>query len=303
MSRRGLVAALVIAGALSGTPGPALGAPPVAAVGAAPRYSHAEHAKLRLPQQDCAGCHTLDAKLIPLPPLTGKDHAPCNASGCHRADFFSRTPKVCGACHDSYLPWAASPSDLSKRPKRGSEFGSDFSHKAHIGAKLQGAASPNATCRHCHADPDGPRGSARPDHAICATCHNAGIAPAMASCGGCHLLRTSPNALATSRASAAPGVSPWAVDEAFRHERHRKDPRPEGANAARETPCTVCHTAAPTSTSARGIRPPTMASCEACHDGTVAFKTTGFACGRCHGPASSRPSRAPAEAQRPALTP
>ena len=86
----------------------------------------------------------------------------------------------------------------------------------------------------------------------------------------------------------------WAVDAKFQHLTHRIDVSRTakvvdtstvgwGAvdkSTATKLDCTVCHATLDSG------KNPAMQACRTCHDGQHAFKDTGFACARCHGPGS-----------------
>jgi c(7)-type cytochrome triheme protein len=90
----------------------------------------------------------------------------------------------------------------------------------------------------------------------------------MTDCAGCH---------ARARTSKL-AASPWSVTATFEHTRHAVDPR-----SRKPTACTACHTQVAAARDMAQVAPPRMADCDGCHDGKSAFKTTGFACARCHG--------------------
>jgi c(7)-type cytochrome triheme protein len=93
----------------------------------------------------------------------------------------------------------------------------------------------------------------------------------MTDCGGCHKLGAK---LARSGSSG----SEWAVGELFGHEIHGRDPR----KPQTQTTCVDCHAGITKANNLGEIKTPTMRSCDGCHDGKYAFKTTGFQCYRCH---------------------
>jgi c(7)-type cytochrome triheme protein len=73
-------------------------------------------------------------------------------------------------------------------------------------------------------------------------------------------------------------ASPWNVAATFEHAKHAIDPR-----SHRPTACTACHTQIAAAKDMSSVALPRMADCDGCHDGKLAFKTTGFGCVRCHG--------------------
>jgi hypothetical protein len=265
----GVVAALAAIRALSGQPAPAPSTPPAAP----PRYSHAQHAKLEVDHRDCGACHSLGPGFAVEPPIRGKDHRPCSDARCHAAQFFSRAPTICGVCHDAAEPWVAQPAVV--RDREPSEFGGSISHRSHATAEL-GAGGVDGACVECHGDPYA--GTPAPTgHDTCAPCHGRTAAPAMASCGGCHTLG------GPRGGGGAQPDSGWSVAARFSHRDHGRDPRSKGRTA-----CVECHATVAKAERADPIPHPAMASCDGCHDGQHAFKTTGFDCHRCHGGAEAK---------------
>ncbi len=232
------------------------------------RYSHEVHTKRGVDQGVCENCHVLDEKYTVLAPTLGKDHMPCADSECHASEFFSKEPMICVVCHTDARPWIKQKAELKQR--RRSDFGGDLSHKTHAGARVGGRGA-NGACKKCHGNVFGGT-PARAGHDDCAPCHEKQSAPAMGECGGCHKL-------GARKARVKAKTSEWGVAALFAHNTHGKDPTANGA----ETKCTTCHQTIPTANKLAEIRNPTMRSCDACHDGEAAFKTTGFECYRCHG--------------------
>jgi c(7)-type cytochrome triheme protein len=64
----------------------------------------------------------------------------------------------------------------------------------------------------------------------------------------------------------------------FKHSDHDNDPR-----VNKPTPCLLCHDQVVQAQTLAQIGRPRMQQCDACHDGKISFKTTGFGCSRCHG--------------------
>jgi c(7)-type cytochrome triheme protein len=241
--------------------------PPPALPANPPVFSHQQHAQKNVDTRDCARCHLLDAKWNAAAPLKGKEHAPCADAGCHRPEFFSRTPSICAGCHSDFRAFA--PAKFQEREKP-SEFGRDFSHLAHV--KGLGDGGQNAFCQRCHAG----RFDQKPtplSHATCAPCHASDSAPKMADCGGCHNLGKPNGALAARDPSYV-----WYVRAKFQHTDHDNDPR-----SNKPTPCLLCHDQVVQAKTLATIGRPKMQQCDACHDGKTSFKTTGFGCSRCHG--------------------
>jgi hypothetical protein len=216
-------------------------------------FSHAAHAARHVAIDDCSACHTLAADGTLLAPLAGKDHQPCASSGCHQSEFAAKAPAMCGVCHDAVSPSQKAVSRAAPSSAK-AEWFTAIDHAAH----LKGGTT-NAACEQCHAD--------QASHAACAPCHGKGQAPAMTACAACHLGNAPARAL----------VSAWSVAATFKHETHTQDPRSHGTTA-----CTACHTTVAAATDLAAIRAPAMATCDGCHDGKLAFKSTGFGCVRCH---------------------
>jgi c(7)-type cytochrome triheme protein len=240
---------------------------PRAAKEPAVRYSHTDHEKHGVKQKDCSKCHQLDEEWTVQAPTRGRDHQPCNESGCHAKEYFSREPKICVVCHADSRPWVKQKAELKRR--KVSEFGGDLSHKTHATARVGGRGA-NGPCLACHGDPyrDEPTSGG---HADCAPCHGSREQPRMGDCGDCHRLGAR-----KARVKAKGG--PWRVAALFTHTTHGRDPR----RPQTQTECTTCHAGVTKATRLADIKNPTMRSCDTCHDGEAAFKTTGFECYRCH---------------------
>ena len=223
-------------------------------------FSHAGHG---VTVGACETCHVLADNGELLEPLAGKDHTPCANSGCHQADFASPSPKICGVCHQAIARWqniTARATDASAKV----EYFTGIDHAAHLKGAANGDA--NAACEQCH--PAQMTGTPpRHGHRECAPCHGKGQAPVMTACAACHV-KTAP-----TRAPA----SEWSVAATFQHAQHAQDPRTHGATA-----CVACHASVATATTLARVKAPEMPRCDACHDGTHAFKSTGFACAKCH---------------------
>lgn len=272
---------------------------PDLAIAAAARkpYRHQQHKREGLALEPCAACHALDASFQPLPPTRDKPHARCVT--CHAEDFYKPAPTTCGACHTDSAPWTAQKAALAggqkttgQKPTRDrSEFSWDrsagFSHSGHIGAYQGQGVKSDETCGRCHSqifkqgtpsdvNAGGALSGALPGalsdgHTACATCHGRAATPpkpTMAECNGCHRLGP----------ATVPAPGEWNVAAKFTHASHERDPRTQGQT----TPCITCHQSAASATSLAAVGRPTMRSCDACHNGKQAFKTTGFGCLRCH---------------------
>ena len=232
------------------------------------RFSHRAHVATRV-GIDCATCHTLDRGGAPVTALRG--HAPCSDAGCHDADFAAAAPTTCGVCHVRAEPWRDQHADPN--PADSSEFGVDFSHRAH----LSGSPAPlAASCARCHRP--APEGRFQPSagHAACAgaRCHaqKGGASPPLAECSRCHSLGL------IARHELAQRQRRWSVRPRFTHQPHATEPLAPDRPVA----CTDCHAAALQSTSLADMAKPAKQTCARCHDGRAAFKLTGHTCGRCH---------------------
>jgi c(7)-type cytochrome triheme protein len=224
------------------------------------RYSHSQHADLGVQHQNCGMCHRVDTSANVLPPLTGKDHKPCSEANCHASQFFAREAKICAVCHDAVEPWQKQPAVVRRR--RDSEYRRDVSHQTH-------AQDGNGSCKQCHGDPY--TGQAPPrGHATCAPCHGTTAKPTMAGCSACH-------GEVGKAAKSAAASSEWSVAGSFSHRNHGRDPR-----TSQETDCAQCHQNVRKSARLETMANPPMRSCDGCHNGMIAFKTTGFGCYRCH---------------------
>jgi len=234
-------------------------------------FFHGAHAGRSVKINDCATCHSVESDGRLTPPLANKDHMPCAASGCHQAEFASRTPKICGVCHDQVAPWQHVTSRA--REAATSEWYESIDHAAHLktlAREVAGQGS-NAACATCHGDKlaGGPRPGG---HDGCVGCHGKGQAPVMSQCGACHV----------QEAPQRRAPSAWSVRPAFEkidgHVKHAFDPRTK-----RQTSCTDCHAQVAKAKTLADVAPPAMNDCDgACHNGKIAFKTTGFGCARCH---------------------
>lgn len=247
-------------------------------------YRHEVHSNAGVTLR-CEGCHggSADGKIE----LPGKDqHKPCSNRGCHAADFRKRDSNLCISCHEHNEPWRANP--LKTTFDGPGEFFVAFSHQSHD----KRMRNDKSSCGSCHPNQAGnpPRAPEKGflvlAHKDCSTCHAEFAKPAMTDCGGCHKLES------TSKAPEGNSTDPrWRVAAKFRHETHRTDPRNNGVQD-----CRSCHGDVLTVAAGERIPRPSMQGCaEGCHDGTVAFKATGFNCSKCHGPnlPTGRPASSP----------
>ncbi len=288
---------------------------PIAATGLEPRpqrgpgYDHGAHL-VRGQTGPCTDCHAFLPRAQPddspalghdVGPFMGPpsaEHGQCASAECHRDDFASRTPAICGACHLGTEPWLR----LYYEPpvSLDPEFGVQFSHRAHQGLKLvpqrhTGAESTtiNASCTRCHGAQAGRREMAiRDSHGSCSgdNCHRVEAhvavrrgprassqpapptppAPNLNACDGCHVRGLLRDRIRTRTAL------PWSTRSRFRHEPHRTK------SASTELPCVSCHADVTRAEDLQAIAGPAKATCEPCHNGIEAFKITGHECVRCH---------------------
>ncbi len=231
------------------------------------RFGHKMHQGKGVKVDDCQTCHGIKGSTVE-PVTRGKDHQPCNNSGCHADEYMSREPKICVVCHDTNEPWVKQTARI--RDLDSSEFGGEISHKTHQGNKTrQGGIK----CASCHGDVYSASESKPDSHAVCGSCHQGGLHPLMSECGECHKLGYQ-DKLRKDR-------SAYTVRVRFEHSDHDRDPREKGRGSAPD--CKTCHTDVAQASTLAEIPSPTMESCDACHDGKLAFKTTGFGCVKCHG--------------------
>ncbi len=234
------------------------------------RFGHAFHKGKGVAIDACYTCHGIRGSTIE-PVTRGKNHQPCNNAACHASEYMSREPKICVVCHVSSVPWTKQTARI--RNLSASEFGGEISHKTHQSDK---ARKGGISCQSCHGNVY-VRGS-RPDaHAVCGSCHQGAMQPRMGDCGSCHKL----GSLANRRKLA----SKFSVRARFDHGDHYRDPRSKAAVAPAPS-CTTCHAGLKGATTLAEVIAPTMRSCDTCHDGKLAFKTTGFGCVKCHGGAN-----------------
>jgi c(7)-type cytochrome triheme protein len=230
-------------------------------------FSHASHAKRNVNINDCAQCHELKPDGTLQPPGTNKNHAPCANSGCHQTEFASRQTKICGSCHTESAPWLHAVARLPERSvAAGGPIPEEWFETTNHAVHIKKLGPTNATCEGCHGSKL-ENGAMQRDHKACAPCHGKNQPPSMNDCQMCH----------KNQAIARAGVSDWSVSRTFAHSVHATDPRNKQPAA-----CIGCHASVATATDLTSIKPPTMASCDGCHDGRSAFKTTGFECARCH---------------------
>jgi c(7)-type cytochrome triheme protein len=224
-----------------------------------PRFSHAAHVPRGATA--CVDCHQSDRRGQPIM----KGHVACANAGCHAEQFGVRQPTMCQSCHVATEPWRKLVVDA--RPRDDTELGVRMPHARHP-----------QPCATCHARTAGARELVPPrGHGACTTgagCHarDAGPAPRIGACDGCHELGMVARRLAT-RSGAR-----WSVRARFRHAPHATDPRSGAALG-----CAACHAGVDTSQSIDDLPTPKKPVCAPCHDGTTAFKITGVGCTRCHG--------------------
>jgi len=236
-------------------------------------FSHTQHAARNVKITECNQCHQLEADGTLTVPLKGQDHMPCSNAGCHQTEFASRTNKICGLCHDAVAPWAKA---AARYPDydvtRVMEYFNQIDHEAHLTSKAK-LGTGNDACTKCHGDKI--NGKTPPKaHEDCASCHGRSANPQMTQCQACHLQQPPQKAQ----------VSQWSVRALFPHAKHGTDPRNR-----KTTACTGCHQTVAKAKDLATIKAPTMPSCDACHNGKLAFKSTGFECSRCHSPQGNKP--------------
>jgi len=239
-------------------------------------FSHAQHAARNVKIADCTTCHKLESDGTLTTPLAGQDHQPCSNAGCHQTEFASRTNKICGVCHNEEAPWlhatARYPSYADGA--RPIEYFESMDHEAHLTSKAK-LGTDNTACMRCHGEKIAASGSKPPEaHAACAPCHGRGQGPAMTQCQTCHLQQPPQKAQ----------VSQWSVRALFPHNKHGTDPRNRAT-----TKCTTCHNTVAKAKELATIKAPKMSQCDECHNGKLAFKSTGFECSRCHSPQANKP--------------
>ncbi len=249
-------------------------------------FSHVRHADQNVVGPTgayvCVDCHPTTERGRLWFPAGGRNfdpkeqrngHWPCEK--CHQQQFLTRESKgICRVCHEHSDPWRANPVKERFRSER--EMASDLPHAKHD----------KTACDKCHYEQSGAEkpaiagGLMAPGHELCAQCHETLKTQPMTKCEGCHR---------TLKPEEQP--TKWAVTEKFKHETHRVDVRTAkvidaaalgwkraDAASAKKLDCAVCHQ------QIDGGQNPRMQTCRTCHDGTLAFKDTGFACARCHGP-------------------
>jgi c(7)-type cytochrome triheme protein len=232
------------------------------------RFGHALHKEKGVAIDSCDTCHGI--KGVSVEPVTrGKNHQPCNDAACHASEYMSKEPTICVVCHESNDPWVKQTARI--RNLSSSEFGGEISHKTHQSDK---ASKGGVKCDSCHGNVY-ERGDKPDAHAVCGSCHQGGMEPNMNDCGSCHKLGY--------QASQRKGASKYSVRARFDHSDHDRDPRSKGGPAP---DCKTCHVGLEKATTLAEVIPPTMRSCDSCHDGKLAFKTTGFGCVKCHGGAN-----------------
>ena len=210
------------------------------------RFLHVKH-----DVTTCSACHTLGKTGEPV----SAGHAACTNASCHRAEFGSPKPTICGACHNGTEPWRHLTPDRAPAPD--TELGASLAHGKH-----------GAPCTSCHALTTATT-QLRPTrgHVTCtgSGCHavTGGPAPQLSACTGCHEL-----GLATARRVRREGAT-WSVRRAFDHDKHAA------------SHCIECHVDL-NADKVIDLATPPKATCAPCHDGKAAFKLTGTTCKKCH---------------------
>ncbi len=236
------------------------------------RFLHQTHQDIGK-KLHCDECHKVTPTMQPTFP-GADEHKPCAGCHQHKEAFATRNSPLCLTCHEHSDPWRKNP--YLKRPREKSEFHVAFSHASHLGRAKKGKFLGEG-CAACHFEEAGreaPKPTPErpaPFHELCGQCHAENNKPTMRECDACHRLGPGPSEAA---------ASPWAVGPRFTHEGHREDPRDK-----QPTACETCHRGMAAVEVGQPAVNPKMSECATCHDGAVAFKTTGFECARCHGAA------------------
>jgi cytochrome c7-like protein len=254
-----------------------------------PSFEHARHAnKVGLAVKECTGCHE-GSKPNGRLKFPGIGHKPCSNEACHAVEFRKRGTMFCLVCHDEGSPFGKNPTKttLVVPATRALELEVPFSHKTHLAKKaLMSVVGPDP-CARCHAreigakPPEAPAGVIAPSHELCSSCHEAVATPKMLDCGGCHHLVAG---MASSGAGMKDqGSMMWRVKAKFSHATHRTDTR-KGKKSTAPLACKECHGDVENAGQGQTAMHPTMEGCaKTCHDGKIAFKTSGFGCTKCHG--------------------
>lgn len=241
-----------------------------------PQFSHATPAHAG---RGCLGCHAEADVLAGRPARPGREHAPCDASGCHAAAFTELAALapggLCDTCHDTVDPARPGRSPLRPFPSPvlARTLPSRFSHERHLdGAALDARVGFHVDCSDCHVAPSArqtPYGQV--SHAACARCHDelADVAPRMRDCLACH--DTAATAIARARQLVTPGLR-------FTHDAHERD---FAGDAIR---CRECHATATAARTPDDRITPAPESCARCHDDAtrVPAPRAMRACGTCH---------------------
>jgi hypothetical protein len=220
-------------------------------------FTHTGH-RGTLDVNQCGTCHS--SGLTWQQVHAGRNqHQPCQ--NCHAAEFRFQNQKICLGCHERNDPFAPNPlRPPQHRQGRISEWRmGEVPHPPHIAAGV--------SCGACHAEQTaailGTHAPVKVDtgHALCGKCHTEGQKLAMSRCNGCHVWAGQP--------PPQHAIRPWSTKERFKHDANHK-----------AASCDPCHRAG----GAQDLVPPKMQYCgDTCHDGTKAFKVTGFGCAKCHG--------------------
>lgn len=292
-------AALAVLCALGGLTAPLVAEPGGAGQGEV-RYSHKVHEGLGI-KLNCSSCHgsTSAGELS----MVGQDnHKPCVNQACHAAAFREAGATICKVCHEHNEAWRANPVRGSFRDT--GEFWVGFSHKSHLTRSEKGILAGKG-CQTCHPTQAGeapapqPAGVLAPAHGLCASCHEGLAEPKMTSCDGCHRLEEGGVVASVEE----PGA--WRVGMKFEHKTHRVDVRTakqakDGSGqgwtryakeTAKELDCKACHGEVLQADAGDRLPRPKMEGCGSCHNGSYAFKATGFGCTKCHGAVASSGSK------------
>ena len=290
---RGLIAAAALAlavhGVSSGCRPRADGTAPLPIDSESGRFPHQRHRTVA-----CTECHRLEDVLAGRPARPGVDeHAPCDRSRCHQAEFLAPPGPLCRICHGEISLGAAAPSpalrpnpSLFPAPGGGPSpaplptptptaaasdeattrpapyppstgrraLAAEFSHAGHLDLPhMEARVGFHVSCSDCH---EPARGELRPpDHAVCARCHAPEASlPGMPTMAECSRCHV-------DRPQQPSRLRRFIVgDLRFDHADHRQDRR-GGAVA-----CAGCHPASAAATRTGTHAPPAVSACVDCHD-------------------------------------
>ncbi len=255
------------------------------------RFPHAMHS-----QRACGDCHPVEAVLAGQLARPGqRDHAACDASGCHRAAFLTEPGPLCRVCHSAIDISQPSSSPLKPYPPAAGQraLASVFSHAKHLDFDaMEAQVGFHVSCSDCHTANPADGGRMRlPGHDVCSRCHAPEAAPfgvvTMRACQSCHQPRAKPP---TRTRKFIVG------DLQFAHDNHQLDRR--GARIR----CDACHRDSVGADTVGKHPAPTTGACVACHDDSKRTPTVSRmqACGTCHATPRERLNALPPRSHLPA---